>query len=310
MIAIIGGLGAAALWASATLASSRSSRMLGSRVVLAWVMLIGALITFPLAISSPAPATMVPSTIGLVLLAGICYVVGLGLVYAALQIGKASIVAPITATEGALAAVIAIALGDRIGMLAGAMLVFIAIGVVLSSLERSTSDVPAIGSDLVAEALDEPFSPMSATPPLAPGAARRSALLAMAAALVFGIGLFAAGRAASLVPIAWIAFSARLIGLAAITVPVALRGRLHLTGAAVPLLVIAGTGEALGSMASAWGSRESIAITAVLGSQFAAITAVGAFLLFGERLARVQLVGVALVIGAISVLAWAQDLAA
>ena len=39
--AILGGLGAAALWATATLCSSRSSRMLGSRVVLAWVMLVG-----------------------------------------------------------------------------------------------------------------------------------------------------------------------------------------------------------------------------------------------------------------------------
>lgn len=310
MIALIGGLGAAALWASATLASSRSSRMIGSRVVLAWVMLIGALVSFPLALVSPSPAMIEPSTVGLVVLAGICYVVGLGLVYAALQIGKASIVAPITATEGALAAVIAVALGDPIGMFTGAMLAIIAIGVVLSSLERSTSDVPAIGSDIVADALDGPFSPMSATPPLAPGAARRSALLAAGAAFVFGVGLFSTGRAASLVPIAWIAFSARLVGLALITVPLALRGRFHLTRPAAPLLLIAGLAEVLGSLAFAWGSRESIAITAVLGSQFAAITAVVAFLLFGERLARVQLVGVVLVIGAISVLAWAQGLAA
>ena len=35
-----GGLGAAILWAAATLASSRSSRMIGSRVVLAWIMII------------------------------------------------------------------------------------------------------------------------------------------------------------------------------------------------------------------------------------------------------------------------------
>ena len=37
-------------------------------------------------------------------------------------------------------------------------------------------------------------------------------------------------------------------------------------------------------MLSAWGSRESIPIAAVMGSQFAAIAAVVAFLLFGERL--------------------------
>ena len=49
-------------------------------------------------------------------------------------------------------------------------------------------------------------------------------------------------------------------------------------------------------MLSAWGSRESIAITAVMGSQFAAIAAVAAFLLFGERLGRVQVVGVVLIV--------------
>jgi multidrug transporter EmrE-like cation transporter len=56
-------------------------------------------------------------------------------------------------------------------------------------------------------------------------------------------------------------------------------------------------------MLSAFGSRESIAITAVMGSQFAAFAAVAAFLLFGERLARVQLVGVVLIVVGVTVLA-------
>ena len=310
MIAILGGLGAAAMWAAATASSSRSSRMMGSRVVLGWVMLIGVVAGLPLAIASPGPETLAPSTIALVLLGGTCYVIGLGLAYAALQIGKVSIVAPILATEGGVAALIAVALGDRIGLVSGAMLVLIAIGVVLSTLDRSTTDVAAGDIDLVADALEGPPSPMSATPRLAPGAARRSALLAGAAALIFGVGLVATGRAALLMPVAWVAVATRLVGLAAITLPLALRGRLRLTRPALPLLVIAGVGEVLGSMASAWGARDSIAITAVLSSQFAAMAAVVAFLLFGERLARVQVAGVALIVGAISGLAWAQSLAA
>ena len=116
MTAILGGLAAAALWAAATLASSRSSRMLGSRVVLAWVMLIGCVAGLPLALLDARPAAVEPGTVGLLLLAGICYAVGLGCVYTALQIGKVSIVAPITATEGAVAAVIAVYLGDPIGL--------------------------------------------------------------------------------------------------------------------------------------------------------------------------------------------------
>ena len=52
--AIIGGLGAALLWAIATLCSSRSSRMLGSRVVLAWIMIVGVVVGVPIAAVSPA----------------------------------------------------------------------------------------------------------------------------------------------------------------------------------------------------------------------------------------------------------------
>ena len=283
--------------------------MLGSRVVLGWVMLIGVIVGVPLAFIDAPVERLEPGTLALLLLAGFCYVGGLGLTYAALQIGKVSIVAPIVATEGAVAAVIAIWLGDPVTLAAGVILAVIAVGVVLSSLERSGTDVPAGDIDLVADALDGPPSAPSAlspTPPVAPGDTRKSALLAIGAALIFGVGLVSMGTAASLVPIAWVALTARLVGVVAITLPLLLRGRLRLTRAALPLLVIAGVGEILGSMASAWGARESIAIVAVLGSQFAAFSAVAAFLLFGERLSRVQVIGVVLVVVGVTALAAVQ----
>ncbi len=58
--------------------------MLGSRVVLGWVMIVGVVVGLPIAILSPAPASVEPSTAALLLLAGVCYVVGLQLTYAAL----------------------------------------------------------------------------------------------------------------------------------------------------------------------------------------------------------------------------------
>ena len=74
--------------------------------------------------------------------------------------------------------------------------------------------------------------------------------------------------------------------------------RLFVTRAALPLVVLAGIGEIVGSTLSAWGATDSIAVVAVLGSQFAAIAAVVAYFLFGERLSRMQTVGVvAIVIG-------------
>ena len=64
-----------------------------------------------------------------------------------------------------------------------------------------------------------------------------------------------------------------------------------------------GIAEVVGSMLSAWGSRESIAVTAVMGSQFAALAAVAAFVLFGERLGRIQVAGVVLIVIGVTVLA-------
>lgn len=302
MTAIIGGLGAAALWAVATLCSSRSSRMLGSRVVLAWIMIVGVAVGLPVAIVSPAPASVAPSTVALLLLAGACYVVGLQLTYAALRVGKVSLVAPIVATEGAVAALVSVVLGDPIGLIAGIMLVAIAVGVVLSSMDRARPEVAAGDFDVTADAIDGPgpAEPAISGPPVD---GRRTVALSVGAALVFGVGLVASGRSALLVPVAWVALSARLVGIVGVVVPLLMRRRLRLSRAALPLVVIAGTGEVVGSMLSAWGSRESIAITAVMGSQFAAMAAVAAFALFGERLARIQLVGVVLIVAGVTILA-------
>lgn len=313
MTAIVGGLAAAVLWAAATLCSSRTSRMLGSRAVIAWVMIIGVLVGAPLALLTPLPATIEPSTYGLLGIAGLCYAGGLWLTYQALTIGKVAIVAPIVATEGAVAAVIAIALGDTVGLAAGLALAVIAVGVVLSSMERSTPDVPAGDLDLVADALDAPEpvpvappGPMAPTPPIAKGDLRRSVILAITGAVVFGIGLVSSGRAAALLPAVWVALAARIVGVVVISIPIAVTGRLRLTRVALPLLVVAGAGEIIGSTASAWGARESIPIVAVMGSQFAAIAAVAAFFLFGERLGRLQIAGVLLIVAGVTALAAVQ----
>ena len=133
--------------------------------------------------------------------------------------------------------------------------------------------------------------------------ARRAAVLSVIAALVFGVGLVAAGEPAPLVPVAWVALAARLVGMVVVVIPLVLQRRFRVTRAALPLVVIAGVCEVFGSMLSAWGTRESIAITAVMGSQFAAFAAVAAYFLFGERLGRRQVAGVVLIVAGITVLA-------
>jgi drug/metabolite transporter (DMT)-like permease len=309
--AILGGLAAAVMWATATLSSSRSSRMIGSRVVLAWVMIVGAIVGLPLAFLTGVPRDIPPVTLPLLLVAGLCYSGGLYVTYRALTIGKVSIVAPIVATEGAVGAIVAVALGDPLSLVAAVLLAVIAGGVVLSAIEPARPDVPAGDIELAADALDGPARD-DARARIADHAqllvddaarTRKTVLLSVAGALIFGVGLVASGKAAALIPPIWVAVSARMIGLAVVALPLVLQHRLVVTRRALPLVVIAGIGEMIGSTASAWGSIHSIPITAVLGSQFAAIAAVAAFLLFGERLSRTQVVGVVLIVVGVSALA-------
>ncbi len=269
--------------------------MIGSRVVLAWVMIVGTIIGLPIGLATGIPSDVTSESLALLLVAGVCYSAGLYTAYTALTFGKVSIVAPIVATEGAVAALIAVALGDAIGASAALLLGIIVVGVVLSSIEPARPDVPAGDIEIAADAPDVRQRPVEDT--------RRAVVFAVAAAVIFGIGLVATGRAAVDVPPIWVAITVRLIGLLIVALPLILQRKLVLTRVALPLVIIAGVGEIIGSTLSAWGASVNIAITAVLGSQFAAIAAVMAFLLFGERLSRTQVLGVILIVVGVTALA-------
>ena len=192
----------------------------------AWVMLIGAVIGLPIAVLSPLERPISAGAVAIVIFSDSGYTGGLLTAYSALRIGKVSIVAPIVATEGAIAAVIAVALGDVIGPVAAAMLAIIAIGVVLSARSPGKTDVAAGEFDVVADAIDEP--PPVGAPPTpderAIDAQGEAPILAIAAALVFGVALVASGKAASLVPVTWVALTARIVAMGVVVLPLALPG--------------------------------------------------------------------------------------
>lgn len=279
MVAILGGLGAALSWAFATLASSRTSRMIGPMSVLAWVMIVGLVAAIvPAALARPVDLGL-PQVAGLIAL-GLCQNFGLLLAYYALQIGRVSIVAPIVATEGALAAVLSILLGEPLAMSTAVILAAIAVGVVLASVERTRED-QLVDPTRTAHDLAHP---------------RRAILLGIAAAATFSIGLVLSGRlGASGMPPAWVIVATRTVGIVLIGVPLVLTRQFRLTRSALPLVVLSGLLEALGSGVYVVAASADIAVAAVLSSQFAAIAAVGGFLLFGERLQRVQIGGVVLI---------------
>jgi drug/metabolite transporter (DMT)-like permease len=93
-----------------------------------------------------------------------------------------------------------------------------------------------------------------------------------------------------------VVLSARLIGAVTLALPLVLTGRLRLTSRAVPLVVASGLAEVAGFYFYTWGSRHGLAVAAVLSSQFATLALAASYVLFGERLSRVQLAGVGCVL--------------
>ena len=279
MIAILGGLGAAAAWALSTLCSSRSSRMIAPSSVVAWMMLVGLLITVPAAALSGVPSRLGPSSVAWLALSGGGNVVGLVLTYSALRIGQVTLVAPLVSTEGAVAAVIAVIAGEPLAPGIAVTLAAIVAGVWLASMPETASR----------EAGAAPHPTYAV-------------LLAMAAALAFGVSLYATGRAGAELPVSWVVLSARAIGVVALALPLALARRLEITRRAAPLVVASGVCEVLGFYSYTTGARHGIAVAAVLGSQVGGLAALGAYFVFGERLSRQRTLGVCTMLAGVAVL--------
>jgi drug/metabolite transporter (DMT)-like permease len=282
MLAIVGGLVAALMWGTATLSSSRASREVGATSTLAGVMFVGFVVAVPLAVSTGVPTGLGARELAWLAVAGTGNVLGLLLEYRGLRIGKVGVVAALASTEGALAAVIAIAFGETVSLATAVLLAVIAAGVVMASI-----------------AADDPG---------ADGSTRERRVTAAAAygvgaAIAFAISLYATARVGEVVPVAWVLVAARVVGVLALAIPVAAAGRLRLTRSVLPFVVLSGLCELAGFAAFTIGARHGIAVAAVLASQFAAIAAVGAYLLFRERLARVQFVGVAAIVVGVAALA-------
>ena len=298
MIAILGGLGAAFLWAAANLASARSSRIIGASSALGWMMLVGLVVTAPLVpFAGPLPP-LTPALAFWLAASGLGSVIGLFFVYRGLRIGKVGPVLAIASTEGAIAAVVAVIAGERLTIPVALMLGVIAVGIAVVAL--ATGDAGAAGDHGVTATAGL----TAASPVLRPGrsAERQATLFGTAGAIAFGFSIYGTAQAGLSLPIIIAIMPARVAGVALVFVPMALAGRLRMTRRAAPLVVITALGEVLGNVAYVVGARESIAIAAVLACQYAAIGAVAAFFLFRERLSLLQRSGVVAIAVGVAIL--------
>lgn len=276
--AILFGLGAAVLITTSLMSSSRSVRMIGNFSALAWVALIGLMITTPWALAALPAEPPTPQQVVLLVLIGVTGIGGFLFSFAAFRVGKVGVVAPILATEGAVAAVVSSLFGEQLALAAAAMLALSALGVVVAGAAKD----PA---------------------PIAHERQTAAVLLAIGAAFSWGAGLYLIGRLGQELPVPWVVMPPRIIGVLLLTIPLALTGRLRLTRRALPLVILSAVCEVLLNSFIALGARTSIAVTSVLAAQYAVLTPVAAWLLFKESLGRQQIAGILLLVAGVTGLA-------
>ena len=280
MISIVFGLATAVFFASSGLMSSRAVKIIGAYSSVAWVMLVGLAITLPFTFAAGIP-TEVGENLGWLLAAGTGNVGGIILAGLAFRVGKVGVIAPILATEGAISAVIAAMLGESVAPIVAFLLMLVVGGIVISAVAPDPEPL-------------EHERPVLAV------------VLATCAALAFGVSLYAAGSLSGDLPISWVLLPARVVGVVAVFLPLLLLRRLRITRRTVPLVVGMGVAEVVGFTCFAIGAQYSVAVTSVLASQFAPIAAVMAYVLFKERLGRLQVTGVVILVLAVTALSVAS----
>lgn len=273
MIPVLAGLTAAVMWGLSTVVASRSTKAIGSQGALAWVMLIGGVFTLALAPLSGVPHHVSGSAWAWAAAAGVGSAFGLSMMYRALRIGKVGVVAPIASTEGALAALLSIALGERLTAGVAVCLGVIALGIFVVTLRGSATDIHM-----------------------------RPSLYAMVAACAFGVGLVGSSKAGHELGALWTILVARAIGVTAVAGPLLVTRSLPRPGRVWWMVTFSAAAELIGFAAFIGGSRNGVAIPAVLASQFAAVAAATSYLIFGERLGVRQRAGAAVIFAGVAVL--------
>ena len=244
--------------------------MIGAGPTLAGVMLFGLALAVPIVALTVGDTRPTPAQIPYLLIAGLGNVLGLGAEYIALRTGKVGVVGALAASEGAIAAVLAMLAGETLAGVETVGVAVVGLGVILASLGRGPDTAD-------------------------PRASMRAVLFGGFAGLAFGASLYATGRIGADIAAGWAILPPRIVGVILITIPLAATGRFQVTRAALPFIAIAGAGEVGGFLAVGWGASESIAVTSALAAQFATAAAIIAWLALGERLGRVQWVGIAAV---------------
>jgi transporter family protein len=274
------GLAVAALWGSGDLLAALAGRRFGAFRTLATAQAaeLGVCVAFWLAFRPPLPGVGLTSAI--LVLAGVLTAGAYGALYRGLVLGPVTLVGPIAS---------AYAVGPTI-------LAVVVLGEELSA-KGAIGSVAAIGGVAIVTATQRRAK-------VGPEAKHRSGVpFGLAAMMAFGLSSFLIAAYADAV--GW--FPPLLIsrlGVAVILVVASVRFRpvaniqhADARGAATLLAVITGFANLAGTAVYARaGELGLVAVVSPVSALFPVVPIVGAYLFFGERPARIQLLGVAVII--------------
>lgn len=317
MLTILLGLTSALCYALVDLLMMSVVRRVPVATALVWLVGTGVVISVPLAVAVDGLPSGSSEWRGvwIAALGGITYMAALGALFRGLAVGQLTIVSPLNAMEGAFAALIALLLGEHIGMLAAVGLPLAVIGVVLASLEHTASVSPAsdsasavvaattVGSGAVAELT---------TSGLRSGgpnrwAAARGAGWALTAAVAGGTTILLYGWAAGLPPLSAVAVS-RLVSLAIVIAYALTHEGLRLPRELRPRVVLIGFLDVAAFVALAMAtSRGPLSVAAVTTAQFATFAVILGAVVLHERPAGRQRVGIVATLAAVTLLALAEQ---
>ena len=272
-ITVLLGVAVAVIWGLPDVALSRATKSVGIVGTVIGSIAIGLALTLPLAFFagvpdvSPRGALLVVGMGALTLLG---YLVG----FSAFKVGKVSVVAPIIACEGAVAATVSILLGESMDLRVLLLLPVAILGVILAAMGGGENG------------------------------AGSGALRASIAAVIWGGILLMAAPVADEVGVIWGFLLVRLVALL-IAVPIGLK-----LGVATHAkldrknVAIRGIGDSVASLLYvAAADRGPVAVAGVLAAQFATVGAIAGVVILKERLRGRQWVGIVLVIVAVTLIA-------
>jgi drug/metabolite transporter (DMT)-like permease len=281
MLVIVAALGAAAAWGIASTCDNRSTRLIGAMQAMAWVQVIGLVLVLPFAVWEGAPSRPSGVPLAWIVIGGVGITVGITFGYAALARGAVSVVAPVMAIEGALAALLSVALGEHIAVATAAGLAIVVAGMLVVLHATAAQERAGVS-----------------------GHSLSAVLLAGGAAIGFAVFLVAVIRAGDALGDGQLQVIYRIVPFAAVGIPLLVRGKLGWPGAAWIWLTAAAALQTAGFVFYRVAGRSGdIAIPSVLASQFAVFAIVGGVLVLGERLSRRQIGGLASLLVGVAVVA-------